>query len=93
MSERDVEIVRNQFQAVNERDWGRAMSLYADDVALVVREGFLDTGTFEGKDAVGAGSVIGSARSIATTALRSPTAGTSARAWSSSSPPTAGAAG
>ena len=29
------------------------MSYYADDVVLVVEEGFLNTGTFEGKEAVG----------------------------------------
>jgi ketosteroid isomerase-like protein len=29
------------------------MSYYADDVVLVVEEGFLNTGTFEGKGAVG----------------------------------------
>ena len=29
------------------------MTYYADDVVLVVEEGFLHTGTFEGKEAVG----------------------------------------
>jgi ketosteroid isomerase-like protein len=29
------------------------MSFYADDVVLVVEEGFLNTGTFEGREAVG----------------------------------------
>ena len=29
------------------------MTYYADDVVLVVEEGFLSTGTFEGKEAVG----------------------------------------
>ena len=29
------------------------MSFYAEDVVLVVEEGFLNTGTFEGKEAVG----------------------------------------
>lgn len=29
------------------------MTFYADDVVLVVEEGFLNTGTFEGKEAVG----------------------------------------
>ena len=29
------------------------MTYYADDVVLVVEEGFLNTGTFEGKEAVG----------------------------------------
>jgi ketosteroid isomerase-like protein len=48
-----IEVIREQFAATNERDFPRAMSLYADDVVLVVEEGFLNTGTFEGKAAVG----------------------------------------
>jgi ketosteroid isomerase-like protein len=47
-----VEVVRDQFAATNERDFERAMALYADDVTLVARGG-LNPGTFEGKDAVG----------------------------------------
>jgi ketosteroid isomerase-like protein len=46
-------VLREQFAATNERDFERAMSYYADDVVLVVEEGFLSTGTFEGRDAVG----------------------------------------
>jgi ketosteroid isomerase-like protein len=54
MSEADVEVVRDQFEAVNERDFERAMDSYADDVVLVVHSSFgLETGTFEGKEAVG----------------------------------------
>jgi ketosteroid isomerase-like protein len=53
VSQDPVEVVRDQFAAVNERDFARAMSLYADDVVLVVEEGFLNLGTFEGKEAVG----------------------------------------
>jgi len=59
MSERDVEVVREQFDAVNSRDFKRAMELYADDVVLVVPpvppgEGnVFEAGVFEGKDAVG----------------------------------------
>jgi ketosteroid isomerase-like protein len=52
MSERDVDVVRDQFEAVNERDFERAMSLYAEDVVLVATWG-LDSGTYEGKEAVG----------------------------------------
>jgi ketosteroid isomerase-like protein len=48
-----IEVIREQFAATNERDFGRAMDYYADDVVLVVEEGFLNTGTFEGKEAVG----------------------------------------
>jgi ketosteroid isomerase-like protein len=54
MSEQDIEVVRDQFEAVNERDFARAMDHYAEDVVLVVDPGFgLESGTFEGKQAVG----------------------------------------
>jgi ketosteroid isomerase-like protein len=53
VSQDAVEVLREQFAATNERDFPRAMSYYADDVVLVVEEGFLSTGTFEGKEAVG----------------------------------------
>jgi ketosteroid isomerase-like protein len=48
-----VDVLREQFAATNERDFARAMSYYADDVVLVIEEGFLSTGTFTGKEAVG----------------------------------------
>ena len=47
MSDAPVDVLREQFAATNERDFPRAMSFYADDVVLVVEEGFLSTGTFE----------------------------------------------
>ena len=53
MSKGDVDVVRDQFAAVNERDFPRAMSLYAEDVVLVVDPGFLESGTYEGREAVG----------------------------------------
>jgi ketosteroid isomerase-like protein len=53
VSEQDVEVVRDQFAAVNGRDWGRAMTYFADDAVLVIKEGFLNQGIHEGKDAVG----------------------------------------
>jgi ketosteroid isomerase-like protein len=55
VSEQDVEIVLDQFQAVNERDFARAMGRYAEDVVLVVPavESAPEPGTFEGKEAVG----------------------------------------
>jgi ketosteroid isomerase-like protein len=54
-SERDIAVVRDQFEAVNERDFERAMDHYADDVVLIVppAESAPEPGTFEGKDAVG----------------------------------------
>ena len=53
MSEEDIAVIREQYEATNRRDFKRAMEFYADDVVLVVEEGFLNTGTFEGKEAVG----------------------------------------
>jgi ketosteroid isomerase-like protein len=54
MSQGNVDVVRAQFAATNERDFERAMGLYADDVVLVVQaDAFLQGGTFEGRDAVG----------------------------------------
>ena len=55
MSEADIEVVRDQFEAVNERDWGRAMDHYAEDVVLVVppAENAPEPGTYKGKEAVG----------------------------------------
>ena len=50
----NVEIVRDQFAATNERDFPRAMSHYAEEVELHVDpEAFLQGGTFKGRDAVG----------------------------------------
>jgi len=54
MSQENVEVVRDQFAATNERDFPRAMSYYAEDVELVVDPAaFLERGTFKGRDAVG----------------------------------------
>jgi ketosteroid isomerase-like protein len=54
MSQADVDVVLDQFAAVNERDFERAMEGYADDVVLVVApEWGITAGRFEGKTAVG----------------------------------------
>jgi ketosteroid isomerase-like protein len=54
MAQEDVEVVRDQFAATNERDFERAMSYYAEDVELVVEpRAFLQGGTFRGREAVG----------------------------------------
>jgi ketosteroid isomerase-like protein len=55
MSRSDVEVVVDQFEAVNERDFQRAMDRYAEDVVLVVppAESAPEPGTYEGKEAVG----------------------------------------
>jgi ketosteroid isomerase-like protein len=52
VSERNVDAVRDVFAAVNERDFGRALAGHADDVVLVIREGFLNQGTFEGHQGI-----------------------------------------
>jgi len=49
----NIDVVRDQYVAVNERDFERAMSHYADDVVLVVRGRGITSGTFEGRDATG----------------------------------------
>ncbi len=55
MSQENLGVVRDQYAATNERDFERVMSHYADDVELVVPRdsGYLQTGTFRGRDAVG----------------------------------------
>ena len=54
MSNENVEIVRDQFAATNERDFPRAMGYYAEDVQLVVsHDAFLQSGIFKGREAVG----------------------------------------
>jgi ketosteroid isomerase-like protein len=54
MSQENVEVVRDQFAATNERNFERAMSHYAEDVELFVDgNAFLEGGTFTGRDAVG----------------------------------------
>jgi ketosteroid isomerase-like protein len=52
VAEQDVQLVRDQFAATNERDFGRAMELYAEEVSMDVQGG-LNPGSFEGKKAVG----------------------------------------
>jgi ketosteroid isomerase-like protein len=53
MSEADIEVVRDQFAGVNERDFARVMDHYAEDVVLTVPPGDVRSGVFEGKQAVG----------------------------------------
>jgi len=50
----NLEVVRDQYAATNERDFSRAMAHYDADVVLVVPPGFIDPGTYQGRDAVGA---------------------------------------
>jgi ketosteroid isomerase-like protein len=52
MSQENVEVVRDQFAATNDRNFPRAMSHYAEDVVLVA-DAFPERGTFKGSHAVG----------------------------------------
>jgi hypothetical protein len=69
MSQENVELVCDQFQATNERDFPRAMSYYAEDVELVVDpDAFLELGTFKGATRLESGLPTGSRHlSLATT--------------------------
>lgn len=49
----NVDVIRDQYKATNERDWDRVMAHYAEDVVLVVVGEGIRAGTFEGRDAVG----------------------------------------
>jgi ketosteroid isomerase-like protein len=55
VSQADIDVVVDQFEAVNERDFQRAMDRYAEGVVLVVppAESAPEPGTYEGKEAVG----------------------------------------
>jgi ketosteroid isomerase-like protein len=53
VSREDVQVVLDQYEATNERDFERVMSLYDDEVELIVREPYLTVGHFKGRKAVG----------------------------------------
>jgi len=54
VDEHNAEVLRDQYDAVNQRDWKRAMSHYAADVELVIPEGtWMNDGIHKGRDAVG----------------------------------------
>jgi ketosteroid isomerase-like protein len=52
MSRENVEVVREQFEATNRRDFARPMASWADDIELVAIAGTL-AGTYSGREAVG----------------------------------------
>jgi ketosteroid isomerase-like protein len=54
MSQANIEVVRDQYAATNERDFARAMAHYDVDVELLVPPGYLQPGEFRGREAVGA---------------------------------------
>ena len=54
MSQQNIEIVREQFEATNRRDFARPMVDWADDIEVVeTREGDIRSGTYAGREAVG----------------------------------------
>ena len=53
MSQENVEVVREQFEAPNRRDFARPMADWADDIEVVAREGDINAGTYSGRQAVG----------------------------------------
>jgi ketosteroid isomerase-like protein len=54
VTDEEVQVILDQYEATNARDFERVMSCYADDVELIVREPYLTAGRFKGRDAVGA---------------------------------------
>ena len=48
----ELEIVRDQYAAVNERDWERARAPYTEDVRMVITTQGIRAGTYEGVEAV-----------------------------------------
>jgi ketosteroid isomerase-like protein len=54
VAQEDVQVVLDQFAAVNERDFERAMDLYAEDVELYVDpRAYLEGGSAKGREEVG----------------------------------------
>jgi ketosteroid isomerase-like protein len=54
MSGENLAVVRDHYAATNERDFKRAMAHYDVDVELIAPPGYLRSGEFKGRDAVGA---------------------------------------
>ena len=55
MSDEDIAVIREQYEATNRRDFERAMELFAENVVMVVPrvEGVQNPGTYKGKGEVG----------------------------------------
>jgi ketosteroid isomerase-like protein len=53
MSKENVEVIRDQYAATNERDFERVMSHYDEDVELVFNVPDTRAGTFTGREATG----------------------------------------
>jgi ketosteroid isomerase-like protein len=54
MSQANIGVVRDQYDATNERDFPRALAHFDVDVELVVPPGYIDPGEYKGRDDVGA---------------------------------------
>jgi ketosteroid isomerase-like protein len=55
VSEEDIAVIREQYEATNRREFARVMDLYTDDVVLRAPqvEGVQNPGVYRGKEAVG----------------------------------------
>jgi ketosteroid isomerase-like protein len=53
MSQENVGVVREQFEATNRREFAVPMAGWADDVELIAREGDINSGTYVGREVVG----------------------------------------
>jgi ketosteroid isomerase-like protein len=53
MSQENVEVIRDQYAATNQRDFERVMSHYDEDVELVFNVPDIRAGTFTGREATG----------------------------------------
>jgi ketosteroid isomerase-like protein len=53
MSEGNADLLRRYFEAANRRDFRAVMAMYAEDVEMVVPAGWINGGTYAGKEAVG----------------------------------------
>jgi ketosteroid isomerase-like protein len=53
MSEENLDIVREQFEATNRGDFARPMADWADEIEVIAREGDIRSGTYSGREAAG----------------------------------------
>ncbi len=52
MGEAELNLVREQYRATNDRDWEASIALWAEDIVLDVRAGGIRGGVIEGREAV-----------------------------------------
>ena len=53
MTRENVEIVREQFEASNRREFAAPMAAWTDDIQLTSRPGDINAGTYSGRETVG----------------------------------------